>query len=70
MDHLTIAPVEFRSLAICGIEGVNVSVIESIIHALDMERQVDSESMNIQCIMMHADTIVSMIFFLVEENRR
>ena len=29
MDHLTIAPVEFKSLAICGIEGVNVSIIES-----------------------------------------
>ena len=30
MDHLTTAPVEFSSLAICSIEGVNVSVIESI----------------------------------------
>ena len=32
MDHLTTAPVEFRSLAICGIEGVKVSTIESNTH--------------------------------------
>ena len=42
MDHLTTAPVELSSLAICGIEGVNVSVIEST-HTSDVERQADSE---------------------------
>jgi hypothetical protein len=29
--HLTTAPVESRSLAICGIEGVNVPIRESIL---------------------------------------
>jgi hypothetical protein len=69
MDHLTTAPVEFKSLAICGIEGVNVPIIEST-HTLEMERQANSEWINIQCITMHPDTIASMIFFLVDENRR
>ena len=42
MDHFTTAPVEFRSLAICGIEGVNVPIIEST-HTVNGERQAESE---------------------------
>ena len=35
-----------------------------------MERQVDSDETNVQFIMVHPDTIASMILFLVDENRR
>jgi len=51
MNHLITAPVVFRSLAICGIEGVKVPVTK-------------------RCTRPHPDTISSIIFFLLDENRR
>ena len=70
MNYLTTAPVESRSLAICGIEGVNVSIIESIHNNKKEGKRQAKFRIDIQCITIHPDTTASMIFFLVDENRR
>ena len=67
MNHFTAAAVEFKSLAICRIEGVNVPTTNTSIHEC-VDRQ--AEQMNIRFIRPPADTITSMIFFLAGENRR
>ena len=70
MDYLITAPVVFRSLAICGIEGVNVPTTNTSISKLEKRKQLYEMTMNKQFNRPHADTVTRMIFFLVGENRR